>query len=102
MSNKPIMRVTYKRDQTTYNVLSVWPGKFPGSYSIARDKPSEKYPTISIVDLLKAFANGEGFVNVSVESEREQRGSKLAGNDSGGGDFGDDDIPFMRRDGRIL
>lgn len=95
MSNKPVMRVTYKRDQTTYNVLSVWPGKYAGTYSIRRDKSSEKYPTISLIELIKAFVDGQGFVNVSVESEREQRGSQQpASNDSDGGDFGDDEIPF--------
>jgi hypothetical protein len=73
VSQKPILRVTYKRDDTTYSVLSVWPGKFPGTYSVSRDKGNDKYPAISIIDVLKAWAAGTGFVNVSVESEREQR-----------------------------
>jgi hypothetical protein len=97
VSQKPILRVTYRRDDTTYSVLSVWPGKFPGTYSVSRDKGSEKYPAISIIDVLKAWAAGTGFVNVSVESEREQRGSSS----QRGSDYsdakdpmGDSEIPF--------
>ncbi len=71
MSNKPIIRVTYKRGDTTYSVLSVWPGKFPGTYSVSRDKGTEKCPPISFVEVIKAWSGGDGFVNVSVESERE-------------------------------
>jgi hypothetical protein len=99
VSQKPILRVTYRRDDTTYSVLSVWPGKFPGTYSVSRDKGSEKYPAISIVDVLKAWAAGTGFVNVSVESEREQKRPATPGD--GGGDFGGDDVPFAPRDERL-
>jgi hypothetical protein len=101
VSRKPIMRVTYKRDDTTYSVLSVWPGKFPGTYSISRDKGTEKWPAISLVEVIKAFAAGEGFVNVSVESQREQRDSGKRGG-SPRSDYSDasdpvedsDDLPF--------
>jgi hypothetical protein len=97
VSNKPLIKMTFRRGETTHSVLSVWRGKFPGTYSISRDKGTDKYPPISIVDVIKAFAAGEGFVNVSVESEREQRGSSS----QRGGDYsdakdpmGDSEIPF--------
>jgi hypothetical protein len=91
------MRVTFKRENVNYSVLSIWPGKFPGSYSVSRDKPSEKYPAISLVDVIKAFAAGDGYVNVSVESEREPRGAAQArpGLPLDAVDFDDpDSIPF--------
>ena len=94
---RPVLRVTYKRGDTNYSVISVWPGKFPGSYSISRDKGNDRYPAISIVEVIKAFAAGEGFVNVSVESEREQRGGSRGGSSGGYGGadpMGDDSIPF--------
>lgn len=95
MSQKPLMRVTYRRDGTNYSVISIWPGKFPGTYSISRDKGNDKYPAISIVDVIKAFAAGDGFVNVSVESEREQRGgSAPRSSDYGDGGGTGDDLPF--------
>lgn len=103
---RPVLRVTYKRGDTNYSVISVWPGKFPGSYSISRDKGTDKYPAISIVEVIKEFAAGNGFVNVSVESEREQRGgskSKHTGGDYGGSDpMGDDSIPFAPKDDRLI
>lgn len=89
------MRVSFKLGETKYSVLSVWPGRFPGSYSVSRDKPSEKYPAISIIDVLKKFAAGEGFVNISVESEREQRGQRRDAQPVDPGDFGDSEgYPF--------
>jgi hypothetical protein len=71
VSDKPIVKLTFRRGETTHSVLSIWRGKFPGTYSVSRDRGTEKYPPISIIDVLEAFAAGEGFVNVSVESERE-------------------------------
>jgi hypothetical protein len=76
MSQKPIIKMTFRRGETTHSVLSIWRGKFPGTYSVSRDKGTDKFPPISIIDVLKAFAAGEGFVNVSVESEREWGDSK--------------------------
>lgn len=89
---RPIIRVTYKRGDQTYSVLSVWPGKYAGSYSVSLDKGTDKYPAIGFLDVLKAFAARDGFVNVSIESEREQRDdpprvSKTAS-------LHDDDLPF--------
>jgi hypothetical protein len=106
MSQGPIMRVTYWRDKVTYSVISIWPGKFPGTYSISRDKGTEKWPAISLVEVIKAFAAGDGFINVSVESQREQRSGggprpRDTGGDFGGGDFGGDDVPFAPRDERL-
>lgn len=96
MSNRPVMSVTFRRGEQNYSVLSVWPGKFAGTYSVSRDKGTDKYPAISLGDVIRAFIAGEGFVNVRVTSEAGRGGS-------GGGysqpqsasDYGDDDqIPF--------
>jgi hypothetical protein len=119
---RPVASLTCKIGQQNYSILSIWRGGFPGAYSISRDKGSEKYPSIGdFKAFLTACAscwNGEGFLNLSIESEREQRGSggqrdydrprgtgagpgdagyggvpdDFSGN-GGGGDFGD--IPFM-------
>jgi hypothetical protein len=100
VSDKPIIKLTFRRGETTHSVLAIWRGKLPGTYSVSRDKGTEKYPPISIIDVLKAFAAGEGFVNVSVESEREWGDSgkpKKAPepNRYQGGEAADDgDIPF--------
>jgi hypothetical protein len=95
---RPIIRVTFKRGDQNYSVLSVWRGRFPGTYSVNRDKGTEKYPAISLVDVIKAFASGDGFVNVSVESERDQRGGEQRNQPrrtEPADEFGDDsDIPF--------
>lgn len=95
MSNRPILSITYKRGETTYSVLSVWPGRFPGTYSISRDKGSDKYPAISLVEVIKGFAAGDGFVNVRMA---ESGGGRQEQSSGGGGaqdyrDF-DDDVPF--------
>lgn len=91
MSSRPILSVTFKLRETTYSVLSVWPGRYPGTYSVTRDRGTEKRPSISLIDVIKAFTNGEGFVNVRVHESRSQ------GGESGG--FEDaasfsDDVPF--------
>lgn len=91
MSSRPILSVTYKRGETTYSVLSVWPGRFPGTYSISRDKGSDKYPAISLVEVIKGFAAGDGFVNVRMAESRSQ------GGESGGFEEAasfSDDVPF--------
>lgn len=104
MSNRPILSVTYKRGEQNYSVISVWPGKFAGTYNVSRDKGTEKYPAISIIDVLKNFAKGDGFVNVRINSEADG-GSRSSGGyggdrqESGGRDdyndgFGGDDLPF--------
>jgi hypothetical protein len=95
VSNKPIMKMTFRRGETTHSVLSIWRGKFPGTYSVSRDKGTDKYPPISFVDVIKAFAAGEGFVNVSVESEREwsDSGPSRTTTPVDAGDYGED-APF--------
>jgi hypothetical protein len=98
VSNKPLIKMSFKRGETTHSVLSIWRGKFPGTYSVSRDKGTEKFPPISIIDVLKAFAAGEGFVNVSVESEREWGDSKPRGNQQSGGDFNDAQDPMGNAD----
>jgi len=98
VSSRPILSVSYKRGDTTYSVISVWPGKFPGTYSISRDKGSDKYPPISLVEVIKGFAAGDGFVNVRTS----ESGSGRQEYGGGGASFGahndpngfDDDVPF--------
>lgn len=93
---KPIARLTFRRDKITYSILTVWPGKFPGTYDIARDKTDEsrKRIAIGLFDALKAWGNGDGYLSFSIESQRERRDSPPPGNDYGGGDFGGGDVPF--------
>ena len=96
MISKPVLSVTFKRGEQNYSVISVWPGKFPGTYSVSRDKGTEKYPAISLIEVIKAFAAGDGFVNVRVPSEADSRG-RGGGYSApqGAGDFDDSDqIPF--------
>lgn len=104
-NRRPVLSVTFKLGEQNYSVISVWPGKFAGTYNVSRDKGSEKYPPMSIIDVLKSFARGEGFINVRVNSEAEG-GSRSSGGyggdqrqESGGASayddgFGGDDLPF--------
>ena len=41
---KPIARLSMRRDKQTFGILTIWPGRFPGTYDISRDKGSERYP----------------------------------------------------------
>lgn len=111
MSNdrRPIARLTYRKDRVTYSVLSIWPGSYPGTYSINRDKPHGDRQVMSLIDLIKAFAVGDGFVNLSIESQRERRdgGGDQRREESrdyqgyGGGEGpADPEIPFCPRDKR--
>lgn len=98
MSNRPILSVTYKRGETMYSVLSVWPGRYPGTYSVSRDKGTDKYPPISLVEVIKGFAAGDGFVNVRTSDSGGGRQEQSSGGASFGahndrGDFSDD-APF--------
>lgn len=98
MSNRPILSITYKRGETTYSVLSVWPGRFPGTYSISRDKGSDKYPAISLVEVIKGFAAGDGFVNVRMAEsgggrQEQSSGGASFGSHNDANDFSDD-VPF--------
>ena len=97
---KPVLRVTYKRGEQRFSVLSVWPGKYPGTYSVSADKGNDEYPAIGLIDVIKAFVARDGFVNVSVEGQREQRSQgRPSHNQDGFGSapsesFDDDKIPF--------
>lgn len=95
MSRRPVLSVTYKRGDTTYSVIAVWPGKYPGTYSVSRDKGSEKYPPISLVEVIKGFAAGDGFVDVRMNESGGGRQEQSRGrNDfTDGGGF-EDDTPF--------
>jgi hypothetical protein len=64
-----VARVTISKDKQKYNCISVWSTKFPGVYSLSRDKASDKYPAMGLVEAIKAFAAGEIFVDVRVEGE---------------------------------
>lgn len=101
MSNKPVMSVSFKRGEQSYNVLSVWRGSYAGTYSVSRDKGSERYPAISVIEVIKALAAGDGFVNVRVASQADA--APRSGGGGGAGfaderghaqDFAEDDIPF--------
>lgn len=92
MSDRPVLSVTYKRGDTTYSVISVWPGRFAGTYSVSRDKGSEKYPALSIIDVLKAFASGDGFIDVRVNGT--ENSGQSGGFGGGGRDDFADDAPF--------
>ena len=104
MSNTKIASISVKRGDKTYSLLTVWSGKYPGTYSIALDKGSEKYPAIGFLDALKAFAAREAFVNLRIDSQTEKPAESRSGGNydraapsgfgGGGGEFGDDSIPF--------
>ena len=70
---RPVMKLTAKIAGQSYSVLSVWKGNYAGTYSISRDKGTDKAPPLGLFDALKAWGKGEAYLNVSVESEREQR-----------------------------
>ena len=100
MSNdrKPLARLSIRIDKQTHAIATIWPGKFPGTYDISRDKSTEKFPAMGLFDALKAWGGGTGYLGFSVESERERRdgGAPRSGGYSApsGGDFADDDLPF--------
>lgn len=124
MSNRrPVASLTCKIGEQNYSILSIWHGNYPGAYSISRDKGSDKYPSIgdfkAFLTACASVWSGNGFLNLSIESEREPRGQRTpeqrsggqydrpsgnggarqssGENDFGGGDFGGgDDIPFQR------
>lgn len=103
MSNdrRPIARLTLRKDRVTYGILSIWRGRYAGTYDISREKPSDRRQTIGLFDALKSWGLGEGFLSISIESEREPyqpRGGQQEPNGfGGGGDFDDgfgDGTPF--------
>lgn len=101
--------LSFKSDGTTYSVLSVWESaQYPGSYSINRDKGTEQYPPISLIDALKSWVLGKGYLNwrmAQQQAEREERPARRVeprrarirqedvDPDPFNG-YGDDDIPF--------
>lgn len=115
---KPIAKLTFRKDNETYSILTIWPGKFPGTYDVSRDKErtsgqGKLFPAMGLFDALKSWGMGVGFLSISVESEREPRSAEQksggqydrppakTGDDfGGGGDFGGDDIPFAPFDER--
>ena len=70
---KPICRLSVRKDKQTFNILTVWPGKFPGLYDINRDKPNGNYQTMSFGDALRAWSAGDAYLQLSWESQREKR-----------------------------
>lgn len=97
--NKPIAKLTLRRDNTTFAILTVWTGKFPGTYTIGKDKGSEQFPAIGLFDALKSWGQGNGFLNLKIMSESKggsSRSSNKPSDDYGGSDdgFDDDDVPF--------
>jgi hypothetical protein len=76
---RPVASLTFKKGDQGYSILSIWKGRFPGTYSISKDKGSDRFPSIGTFrDFLGACAScwsGDGFLNLSIESGREQRGS---------------------------
>lgn len=91
---KPIARLTYRADRVTYGILTVWPGKFPGTYDISREKGSDKRQAISFGDALRKWTSGEGYLSFSIESQRERRDEPRRRQSYGGGRFDDDDLSF--------
>lgn len=107
-NRRPVASLTCKIGDQNYSILSVWPGNYPGTYSISRDKGSEKYPSIgdfkAFLSACSSVWGGNGFLNFSIESQREPRSPAqrsggsydrpAKGDDFGGGgdDFGD--VPF--------
>lgn len=95
---RPIARLTLRRDRVTYGILSIWRGKFAGTYDISREKPSDKRQTIGLFDALKSWGLGEGFLSISIESEREPYQAR-GGQSSQTSSF--DDAPYDNLEGEI-
>jgi hypothetical protein len=96
-NRKPVARLSIRRDGTTFNILSIWPGKFPGTYDISREKPSDRRQVMSFGDALRAWSSGDGYLSISVEAQREPyQGNAPAPRNSAPApdDFGADDMPF--------
>ena len=120
MSNEKIASITVKgkADGKNYSLITIWAGKFPGTYSVSLDNGTDKYPAIDLlmmllphlqrsnsvsldngtdkypaIDLLKAikmFASKDAYVNVRVESEVDKPATKP---DAGGRSGGEYDRP---------
>lgn len=116
MSNEKIASITVKgkADGKNYSLITIWAGKFPGTYSVSLDNGTDKYPALDLLKAIKMFASKDAYVNVRVESEVDKPATKPdaggrsdeydrpSGNGtSGGGGFTDDDIPFAPYDERI-
>ncbi len=96
-SRKPVIKITAADRETKekFSLLSVWRGNFPGSYSLSLDKGSDKFPALGLLDAIKRFAAGSLYVNIVVESETEQNGSRPEPRrEAPKSDDFDDNIPF--------
>ena len=91
---KPIARLSMRRDKQTYGILTIWPGKFPGTYDISRDKGSERYPAIGFLEAVKAWTAGDAYLSISVESQREKRGGPAPAASYDDDGFGEGSVPF--------
>ena len=95
---KALVRFTFTKDRVKHGIMTVWSGNYPGTYSLSRDKGSDRFPAIGLFDALKSWGMGSGFIDISVESQREQRGGQdrpaRGGEDFGSGGFGNDEVPF--------
>ena len=94
---KPIARLSYRADKITYGILTVWPGKFPGTYDISREKGSDRRQAIGFGDALRKWTSGEGYLSFTIESQREKRDEpRESRQEQGGfgGEFSDEEIPF--------
>lgn len=104
-SDTVIARISFTdKDRKRFDVLSVWSGRFPGSYSVRRAKGSEKFQAIGLFDALKAWGLGDGYLDITIESQREPRGGQRNHDRRGDGDFGgggdDPEIPFRQMNKR--
>jgi hypothetical protein len=106
-SDTVVARVSFTdKDRKRFDVLSVWSGRFKGSYSVRKAKGNDKYPSIGLFDALKAWGLGDGYIDVTIESQRERTPEQRSGgsydraprgNDDFGGGGDDPEIPFRQR-----
>lgn len=91
---KPIARLTYRADKVTYGILAVWPGKFPGTYDISREKGSDRRQAISFGDAVRKWTSGEGYLSFTIESQRDEprNNQSRRRDDFGDGGFSRDDF----------
>jgi hypothetical protein len=94
------LKCKIRNEQKSRSVLSVWKSA-NGSYSIAKDKDSEKYPAIGLFEALKEWGLGNAFLDFWPADSQRSGGSSRGGGSSqsqGGStsEFGDDfgDLPF--------
>ena len=75
--DRKIGSLSYKEGNDTYNVVSVWESaQYPGSYSLSRDKENGSYKAMSIVDALRGFAAGRGYIDFRMQREQSSHGNQ--------------------------